>query len=57
MIEEEEIFAKEFKAMQKAKAYNDHFQKEMGSAAEEARVESFMKKRTLGGVDIIGVLL
>lgn len=36
-----------------AKEYNDHFQKEMGSAAEEARVEDFMRKRTIGGIDII----
>ena len=53
MVREEELFQRDMKQHAIEKEYELHFQKEMGLAAKEERVDKFMKKRALGGVDII----
>jgi hypothetical protein len=53
MVREEELFQRDMKQRAIEKEYELHFQKEMGLAAKEERVDKFMKKRALGGVDII----
>ena len=53
MVREEELFQRDMKQKAIEKEYELHFQKEMGLAAKEERVDKFMKKRALGGVDII----
>ena len=53
MVREEELFQRDMKQKAKENEYELHFQKEMGRAAMEERLDKFMKKRTLGGVDII----
>lgn len=53
MVREEELFQRDMKQKAIEKEHELHFQKEMGRAALEERVDKFMKKRALGGVDMI----
>jgi hypothetical protein len=53
MVREEALFQRDMKQKAKEREYELHFQREMGRAAMEERVDKFMRKRTLGGVDII----